>query len=278
MMHKVPYKNTLFTSRAASVLAACCLTLMLSSTYAQTGTSTVRGTVSEQTGAVIHGATVTLRDAEKKFTRSQTTNDDGGYAFKELPPDTYIIQVETPGFKKSVVTGVKLGANLSVEVNIALELGRSDISKDAPVRERIQDINPPVVEFRSSFFSACGAESYVVKDSAGGYFLFTTHTPDMPHPITVDNPHGWESTLSVDSSSTVATDRPLRGTELELLVKLLKEWRDSAIPKQKLRLFKHYAGLKDDAAINKVLKSLSEADSELLSVWFVIGELEQKRK
>jgi hypothetical protein len=247
---------------------------LVSSTYAQTGTSTVRGTVADQQGALIPGATVTLRSAGREFTSSQTTNEEGGYAFKNLPPDSYIIQVETRGFKKSVVADVNLGANLSVEVNIALELVRSDISKDAPVRERVKDIKPPVVEFRSSFLWMCGAQSYVVKDSAGGYFLFTTHTPDMPHPITIDNPP-WGS---ADPASTFPDERPLRGAELELLVKLLKEWRDSAIPKQKLRMFKHYAGLKDDAAVNKALKSFSEADSRLLFLWFDIRELERMRK
>lgn len=265
-MNQLTQKDMFFDSRVALVMAACLLTLLLGSSYAQTGTSTVRGTVADQQGAVVTGATVTLRSAGKEFTRSQTTNDEGGYAFKNLPPDTYIIQVETSGFKKLLVTDVNLGANLSFEVNIALELGRNDISKDAPVRERVKDIKPPVVEFRSSLLSVCGAESYLVKDSAGGYFLFTTHTPDMPHPITVDNP------------LTLAEDRPLRGAEQELLVKLLKKWRDSAIPEQTLRMFKHYAGLKDEAAINKALKGLSEADSGLLSLWFVIQELERKPK
>lgn len=280
MMHKVSYKNTLFTSRAASVLAACCLTLLLSSTYAQTGTSTVRGTVSDQHGALIHGATVTLRSAGKDFTRSQTTDDDGGYAFKALPPDTYIIQVEATSFRRVEVSGVKSEANLTVDVNIALEFGRrSDISKDAPVRERVKDIKPPVVEFRPSDLSVCGSRSYLVKDAAGGYFMFTLHTPDMPHPLTVDNPLlSPESWLSVDPDSTFTSERPLGGAEEELLVKLLREWRDSSIPKQKLRMFKHFAGLKDNAAIDKALNSLSKSDTDLLWVWFAIRELEKKRK
>lgn len=281
-MHKVVDKNGFFTSLAALVLAACWLALMLSNTYAQTGTSTVRGTVGDEAGAVISGATVTLRSAGKDFTRSQTTDDVGGYAFKTLPPDTYRIQVEAPGFKKSLVTDVNLGANLSFDVNVALEFVRSQISNDAPVRERVKDIKPPVVEFRpTALLSICGSRSYLFKDAAGGYFMFTFHTPDMPHPLTVDNPHpGLQSWLPVnpDPASTFADDRPLDGTELALLVQLLQEWRDSAIQGQKLRTFKHAAGLKHDAAINKFLKSLSEADSDLLSLWFVVRELEKKRK
>jgi hypothetical protein len=254
--------------------------MLSSSTYAQTGTATVRGTVSDQQGALVPGATITLRSAGKDFTRSQTTDDYGSYAFKMLPPDTYIIQVEAPQFKKALVSNVNAEANLALDINITLEEEFSELSTGALARARVTDIKPPLVMVRSGkLLSLCGSRSYLVKDSAGGYLMFTLHTPDMPDPLTVDNPlPSSESLHSADPASNFESGRPLNGTEEELLVKLLREWRDSAIPKQKLRRFRQLARLRDDATIRKALKRLSQADSDLLSVWFDIRELERKRK
>lgn len=267
-MNQLTQKDRFFDSRVALVMAACLLTLLLGSSYAQTATSTVQGMVTDQQGNVVADATVTLRSAGKEFTRSQTTDGEGDYAFTTLPPDTYIIQVEASGFKKLLVTNVNVGANLSVEINVALEVGRREIPDDAPVRERVKDIKPPIVEARpGSILSVCGSRSYLVKDSAGGYLMFTTHTPDMPHPLTVDN-----------QLHTESGERPLVGTELKLLVKLLQEWKKTAITQEKQRMFEHYNGLKDEAEIVRVSESISEADSALLTMWYLIQDLEMSQK
>ena len=69
---------------------------------AQTGTSSISGTVTDANGNVAVGATVTLSNPEKNFTRTQTTSDDGGYSFSAIPPDTYQIEVSAfPDLKRS---------------------------------------------------------------------------------------------------------------------------------------------------------------------------------
>src|SRR5215211_1376263 len=55
----------------------------------QTGTSSVRGTVTDQLGKVVSGATVTLTNTETNATRNQTTTDSGVYAFEQVPPGPY---------------------------------------------------------------------------------------------------------------------------------------------------------------------------------------------
>ena len=90
---------------------------------AQTGISTVRGTIRDQQGNVVPGATVILTDAEKNFSRTQTTSDDGSYVFSSVPPSTYSVQVEAPGFKKTAVAEVKALVDTSVDVDVALEVG-----------------------------------------------------------------------------------------------------------------------------------------------------------
>ena len=90
---------------------------------AQTGTSSISGTVTDANGNVAVGATVTLSNPEKNFTRTQTTSDDGGYSFSAIPPDTYQIEVSASGFKKVVLNKVTALVAKPTEANIQLEVG-----------------------------------------------------------------------------------------------------------------------------------------------------------
>jgi hypothetical protein len=63
------------------VSLACCI-----NTMAQSSTSSVTGTVVDPQGNVIPGAAVTLTNAQKNFTRTQTTTDNGSFAFSLIPP------------------------------------------------------------------------------------------------------------------------------------------------------------------------------------------------
>ncbi|MDT4953497.1 MAG: hypothetical protein QOJ02_1635 [Acidobacteriota bacterium] len=119
-------------SRRSLLLALCGLLSLLiyTSARAQTGTSSVRGTVTDQQGNVVAGATVTLTSKEKNFARTQTTNEDGGYLFNTVPPGPYRIEVEGKGFKKSVGAANAL-VDTPLELNIAMEAG--DISESVTV-------------------------------------------------------------------------------------------------------------------------------------------------
>lgn len=113
-----------FASRIA-VVAAVSLVLLLSSmtTFGQGGTSTISGTVRDQQDNLVAGATVTLTNADKNFTRSQTTNESGRFSFNLIPPGVYQLEVESQGFKKGLITGVNALIDKPTEVVAHLELG-----------------------------------------------------------------------------------------------------------------------------------------------------------
>src|SRR5690349_4038714 len=90
---------------------------------AQTGTSSVRGTVADPLGKVVSGATVTLTNTETNTTRNQTTSDSGVYAFEQIPPGPYQIEVEATGFKKAIITQIQALVAKPSEVNVQLEVG-----------------------------------------------------------------------------------------------------------------------------------------------------------
>src|SRR5580692_1064094 len=71
-------------------------------------TATLTGTVEDQSGGVVPGATVTLTNEETKFATTDTTNGAGLYAFPSLTPGTYDIKAGAKGFKAKEVTGVVL--------------------------------------------------------------------------------------------------------------------------------------------------------------------------
>ena len=56
--------------------------------FSQVTSGTISGTVMDTTGAVVSGATVTVRSDAIGFSRSVTTSDSGGFVFPALPPAT----------------------------------------------------------------------------------------------------------------------------------------------------------------------------------------------
>jgi len=69
-------------------------------THAQTGTTSLRGTVTDKSGGAIVGAKAVLRSSEKALTREIHTSNTGAHEFSALPPGNYILTIEATGFRK----------------------------------------------------------------------------------------------------------------------------------------------------------------------------------
>src|SRR5438552_12332023 len=85
-------------------ISAACLALFLVSVsaHAQGGsTGRITGSVTDSTGAVIGGATVSVMDPQRGFTRSLTSDEAGAYNAPELIPGRYVVKAEFPGFKSA---------------------------------------------------------------------------------------------------------------------------------------------------------------------------------
>ena len=90
---------------------------------AQSGTTTISGTVADAQGNVIAGATVNLINAEKGFSRTAMTTEKGSFSFPVIQPGTYRLEVEATGFKKSVQTEIRALVDTPTDVPVALEVG-----------------------------------------------------------------------------------------------------------------------------------------------------------
>ena len=117
-------RDSFSRSHAVSILCGLLFLLLSYGTAsAQTGNSSVRGTVVDQQGNVVVGATVTLTSPEKNFSRTQTTTESGSYLFNTVPPGAYRLEVEAKGFKKAVLADVQARVDTPLEVNVPLEVG-----------------------------------------------------------------------------------------------------------------------------------------------------------
>ena len=106
---------------------------------AQVTTGSILGTVSDQSGAVIPNAKVSVTDVDRGITKTVTTNSTGAYRIDFLLTGNYKVSVSAPGFKTYVQNGVTLNAGVPVDVNAQLSPGAVNevvqVTSDAPLVE-----------------------------------------------------------------------------------------------------------------------------------------------
>jgi hypothetical protein len=88
-------------------------------------TGGITGTVADAQGGVVPGATVTLTSASKNTTLGTTvTNDRGGFAFPNVPPDTYTVTVEMSSFKTLKKSGFEISSGPVTSIGVlTIEIG-----------------------------------------------------------------------------------------------------------------------------------------------------------
>ena len=87
--------------------------------------ASIQGVVTDPTGAVVPGATVTLRDTSTNQTQTATTSNAGVYTFNALAPDVFVMTVTAPGFTKKTLNDIHLTPEQANGINVTLQLGQS---------------------------------------------------------------------------------------------------------------------------------------------------------
>jgi hypothetical protein len=110
--------------RVAAVFGAIVAMCVLpNSLFSQVNQARLLGTVSDQSGGVVAGATVTITDVQKNVSRTLTTDSAGEYVAPNLDPDTYTLRVEFRGFKTFTRQGMQLGVGQEARVDVTLQPG-----------------------------------------------------------------------------------------------------------------------------------------------------------
>src|SRR5665213_1266996 len=107
--------------------------LVLPNAQAQQTLGGITGTVTDTSGAVVSGATVTLVENDTKLNRTQTTSTTGSYLFVNLPIGTYTLTFTQAGFQSQNIPSIAVQANRTVTLNAELKIG--NISESITVEE-----------------------------------------------------------------------------------------------------------------------------------------------
>jgi Carboxypeptidase regulatory-like domain len=110
-----------FGSRAVGLVVAF-FVVFAALVCAQTGTTSLRGVVSDAKGAVLPDATVTVTDKQTGYSRSVKTDGHGEYQFLQLPPSTYTLSVNGGGFAEVKQEGVQLLVDVPSTINVTLQV------------------------------------------------------------------------------------------------------------------------------------------------------------
>jgi len=105
------------------VCAAVLLAQLVSVLFGQATGGTVVGTVTDQAGAVVPGATITIVSDATQFTRVTISSAQGQYSAYAIPTGTLTVAVEHPGFEKLIRSGAVLTAGDTLTVNLQLQIG-----------------------------------------------------------------------------------------------------------------------------------------------------------
>lgn len=90
---------------------------------AQGTTGSITGTVTDPSGAVVPGATVTVKQIETNAVKTISTSDAGTYMVTQLQPGHYNVKVEKAGFKASTQSGITLVIDQTALINMQLTVG-----------------------------------------------------------------------------------------------------------------------------------------------------------
>ena len=120
----------MFTKRVVfGLFCLSCLLLAVSLLYSPVAmgqasdAGTVSGTVTDNTGAAVPGATVYLVDVATASTRPTTTNDSGAYVLPYVKPGMYNVKISKQGFKTAVVSNQVVEVGHQTTVNAVLDVG-----------------------------------------------------------------------------------------------------------------------------------------------------------
>lgn len=107
-----------------------------SHSWAQTGTTSLRGTVLDKSGASIAAATVKLTEPSQAVQRTAISSSTGAYEFSSLPPGTYSLRVEAQGFRAYDQKGIQLLVNNPTTLNVTLEVGSTTETVEVSASEQ----------------------------------------------------------------------------------------------------------------------------------------------
>src|SRR3954464_15935247 len=109
--------------RYVCALLALVIVIPIGISFAQAVSGSLLGTVTDQSGATVANAKVTITEVNTGVSRNAETNASGNYTFPNLPPGSYGLTVEETGFKRETRAAVDVLVNSAARVDVVLQPG-----------------------------------------------------------------------------------------------------------------------------------------------------------
>ena len=135
-------------TRLIVMIAATAIILCASFAWAQSGTTSLRGTVLDKSGAAVKADKIMLNSNERAFSRTTSSGSTGEFEFLQLPPGTYSLRVEVTGFK-TYEQRIELLVNTPSTINAVMEVGKA--KEVVEVRGEAANVNTTDASVGNSF-------------------------------------------------------------------------------------------------------------------------------
>jgi len=170
------------------------------------------GTITDQQGAAVVGAKITVTSATKGTAVETTSNESGNYAVTHLIPDIYNIKVEAQGFKTYEVKAIQVSADTGSTVDAKMELGA--VTQSVEVTGEIPQLKTDRADVSTTFNSRYVQDLPVLNNNFTNFLLLSPGTQKLvgwSHAAT-ENPQGSQQTY-VQGQLFSGTAYELDGTD-----------------------------------------------------------------
>ena len=180
-------------------------------TSAQAVYGSVAGTVTDESGAVLPGVSVTITSVERKTVDTVVTNESGYFSKERLLPGNYEVKAELSGFKTAVVPSVRVSVDTETPLDLKMAVGQ--LTETVEVTGGSPLLKTDRADVSTTFDQRQLTEAPVLDRNFTKFILLTPGAQQLPwQHAASENPQGSTQTM-VNGQSFSGTGYQLDGTE-----------------------------------------------------------------
>ena len=200
-----------FPLQTIVLLALFLLAWSPSPARAQAVYGSVSGVVTDSTGGVVPGATVTITSNERQTSDTVVTNDSGRYLKERLLPGTYQVKAELSGFKTQTFSDIKVDVDTQTKLDIKMSVG--EVSETVTVSGFSPILKTDRADVATTFDAKQISDLPVLDRNFTKFILLTPGTQQLQwQHAASENPQGSTQTM-VNGQHFSGTGYQLDGTE-----------------------------------------------------------------